>query len=82
LVTNRKKALISSLSELETSRYGFWRFVFRVLGTFFDSKSKIIFLRKEAKTVFILLSGVLYDLYLLLEAPIDAVFASFPAGQL
>jgi hypothetical protein len=32
------------------------------------------------KTIFYLLSGVLYEPYLLLDAPVDAFFASFPAG--
>jgi hypothetical protein len=38
LGVNQKKALIPSLSELETSRYGFWRFIFAFLGHIFESR--------------------------------------------
>jgi hypothetical protein len=37
-------------------------------------------LEKKVKMIFYLLSGVLYEPYLLLDAPVDTFFASFPAG--
>jgi hypothetical protein len=36
--------------------------------------------KKKVKTIFYLLSGVLYKPYLLLDAPVNAFFASFPSG--
>jgi hypothetical protein len=44
-----------------------------------DIKS-LFFLEKKVKMIFYLLSGVLYEPYLLLDAPVDAFCASFPAG--
>jgi hypothetical protein len=54
---------------------------FRFLGHFLVKKTTKKKNRKEFEIFFLYsLSGILYEPYILLDAPIDAHFAAFPAG--